>query len=238
VTKAVHPKRNRRGVRLHRRLVTDELTDVIPRLLKFSVGAVAGCDWASATLWRHGRAVDTFASAAVAAELDELQFGTELGPALDALSQQGAVCVGRLAESKAWPVLAETAAQLGAASVLCHGLYVHRSAQWSALGTFSLYSATPDAFSDEDRDFGSILAAYLSVAVAVAHRREDVDRREAALHRGLSTRDVIGQAKGILMERQRLSAGEAFDVLRRVSQRLNRKIADVASHLAETGELL
>jgi AmiR/NasT family two-component response regulator len=53
----------------------------------------------------------------------------------------------------------------------------------------------------------------------------------------LSTRDVIGQAKGILMERQRLSAGEAFDLLRRASQRLNRKLAEVAQHLTETGEL-
>ena len=218
--------------------VTDELTDVIPRLLKFSVGAVAGGDWASATLWRHGRAFDTFATATVAAELDELQFGTELGPALDALSAQSAIYVGRLGESTRWPVLAETATQLGVASVLCHGLFVHRLARWSALGTFSLYSATPDAFSEEDQEFGSILAAYLSVAVAMAQRREEVDRREAALHRGLGTRDVIGQAKGILMERQRLSAGEAFDVLRSASQRLNRKIADVASHLAETGELL
>jgi len=48
----------------------------------------------------------------------------------------------------------------------------------------------------------------------------------------LSTRDVIGQAKGILMERQRLSAGDAFDLLRRASQRLNRKLADIAEHLA------
>jgi AmiR/NasT family two-component response regulator len=50
-------------------------------------------------------------------------------------------------------------------------------------------------------------------------------------------RDVIGQAKGILMERRRLSAGEAFDVLRRSSQQLNLKLAEVAQHLAETGEL-
>jgi hypothetical protein len=218
--------------------ITDELTEVIPRLLKFSVGAVAGGDWASATLWRHGRVVDTFATATIAAEMDDLQFGTELGPAPEALNGQSAVYVGRLSESRRWPVLAATAAQLGVASVLCHGLFVHRLAQWSALGTFSLYSAAPDAFSEEDQDFSSILAAYLSVAIAVAQRREDVDRREAALHRGLGTRDVIGQAKGILMERQRLSAGEAFDVLRSASQRLNRKISDVASHLAETGELL
>ena len=217
--------------------VLEQWSDV-SRVLKFTVDAVAGCDWASVTLWQDGRVVDAVASATIAAELDDLQFGTQLGPAPDALRDGRPIYVGRLAESRRWPVLADTAAQLGVASVLCHGLFAQPTARWSALGTFSLYSRTPDAFSEEDHDFASILAAYLSVAVAMGRRRDEIDRREAALHRGLSTRDVLGQAKGILMERQRLSAGEAFDVLRGASQRLNRKVADIALHLAETGELL
>jgi AmiR/NasT family two-component response regulator len=81
------------------------------------------------------------------------------------------------------------------------------------------------------------LVSALAVTVAIDQRRDKVDRREAALHRGRSTRDVIGQAKGILMERQHLSAGDAFDLLRRVSQQLNRKLTDIAQHLAETGEI-
>jgi GAF domain-containing protein len=122
-------------------------------------------------------------------------------------------------------------------SVLSYGLCVQRPAQWSPLGALTLYGATADAFSDDDHEFGSILAAYVGIAVALDRRRNEVDRREAALHRALSTRDIIGQAKGILMERRRLPAGDAFDLLRRVSQRLNRKLADVAEQLAETGEL-
>lgn len=216
---------------------SEDLTGALPQVLKFAVGAIAGCDSASITLWRHERVIDTITSNAVAAELDDIQFGTGLGPALDALRSNGAVYVPHLADSRQWPVFSDTAAQLGVASALCHGMFVRQPAQWSALGTFSLYGATADAFSDEDQEFCSILAAYAAVAVAVASRRDEVDRREAALHRGLSTRDVIGQAKGILMERQRLSAGEAFDVLRRASQLLNRKLTDVAQHLAETGEL-
>ena len=216
---------------------SEDVTDVVSEVLKFTVGAVAGCDRASVTLWRHGRVVDTMATDAVAAELDDVQFGTGVGPVPEALQSEHPVYVPRLADSPRWPVLAATAAQLGLASCLSHGLFVHQPAQWSPLGTFSLYGATPEAFSDEDQEFGSILAAFVAVAVAMAHRRDEVDRREAALHRGLSTRDVIGQAKGILMERQRLSAGEAFDLLRRASQRLNRKLADVAQRLADTGEL-
>jgi hypothetical protein len=216
---------------------SEELGDVLPEVLKFTVDAVSGCDWAGITLYRHGQIVDQVSSNAVAAELDDIQFGTGVGPGPEAMHSQNPVYAPDLADSPRWPILAATATQLGVASVLCHGLFVHRPAQWSALGAFTLYSATADAFSDEDHEFGSILAAYISVAVAMAHRRDDVDRREAALHRGLSTRDVIGQAKGILMERQHLSAGDAFDLLRRASQRLNRKLADVAQHLAETGEI-
>jgi GAF domain-containing protein len=216
---------------------SEDVNDALPQLLKFTVDAVAGCDWAGITLCRHGRVVDTVTSSAVAAELDETQFAAGVGPGPEAMQTDNPVYVPDLAHSPRWPVAATTAAQLGVASALFHGLFVYRPAHWSALGTFSLYSATPDAFSDEDQEFGSILAAYLAVAIATAHRRDELDRREAALHRALSTRDVIGQAKGILMERQHLSAGDAFDLLRRASQRLNRKLTDVAQHLADTGEI-
>jgi GAF domain-containing protein len=215
----------------------DDLHDVLTQVVKFTVAAVGGCDSAGVALYRHGRIVDSVTSDAVAAELDDVQFATGIGPGPDAMEGANPVHVADLAESSRWPVLAATAAQLDVRSVLCHCLFVNRPAQWSALGAFTLYSATPGAFSDDDEEFSSILAAYVAVAVATAQRREEVDRREAALHRGLTTRDVIGQAKGILMERQRLSAGDAFDLLRRASQRLNRKLADVAQHLADTGEL-
>jgi hypothetical protein len=216
---------------------SEDVAGVLPQVLKFTVGAVAGCDWASVTLWRYGRVIDAVSTDPIAVELDDIQFDTGIDPAAEALQSEYPVHVPDLADSPRWPVVAATATQLGVASCLSHGLFVHQPAQWTPLGVFSLYSATPAGFSDEDQEFGSILAAYLAVAVAMAHRREEVDHREAALHRGLSTRDVIGQAKGILMERQRLSAGDAFDLLRRASQRLNRKLIDVAEHLTETGEM-
>ena len=53
----------------------------------------------------------------------------------------------------------------------------------------------------------------------------------------MSTRDVIGQAKGILMERHKLTADQAFGVLARVSQEMNRRLFDVASEVTGTGSL-
>ncbi|WP_433292406.1 ANTAR domain-containing protein [Actinoplanes sp. CA-030573] len=216
---------------------SDNLRDVLSEVLKFTVGAVAGCECASVTLHQHGRVVDTVTSDATAAELDDIQFATGIGPGPEAMASQDPIHVADLATAPRWPVLRATAAELGVCSALSFGLYAHRPAQWSALGAFTLYGAAADAFSDDDEEFGSILSAYMAIAVATAMRHDEIDRREAALHRALSTRDVIGQAKGILMERRHLSAGDAFDQLRRASQRLNRKLADVAQELAETGEL-
>jgi hypothetical protein len=216
---------------------SEVLTDVLPQVLKFTVDMVAGCDWASITQWRHERVVDTVASDPVAAELDDVQFRSGLGPGPEALQSRDPIYTPRLADSGRWPVLAAAAEQCRVASAVSHGLFIRQPGQWSALGVFTLYSQTPDAFGEEDLEFGSILAAFVAVAVAQSRRSADVDRREAALHRALSTRDVIGQAKGILMERQRLSAGEAFDLLRHASQRLNRKVTEVARDLAETGEI-
>lgn len=211
--------------------------DFLQQLLKFTVEAVPGCDYASVMLWRDARVVDTAASHAIAAELDEIQFGAGNGPTAEALRSTDAVYVANLPAESQWPVLVAAASEAGVASALALGLFVSRPVGWLSQGTFTLYGKEPDAFSIEGREFVSVIAAYMSVAVAMAHRRNDLDRREAALHRALSTRDVIGQAKGIPMERQRLSAGEAFDLLRRASQSLNLKLADVAARLAETGEL-
>ena len=216
---------------------SEELTDVLPQVVKFTVDMVAGCDWASITQWHHERVIDTVASDPVAAELDDVQFGSGLGPGPEALQSRDPIYLPHLVESGRWPVLAAAAEQCGVASAVSHGLFFRQPGQWSALGVFTLYSQTPAAFGEEDLEFGSILAAFVAVAVAQSRRSADVDRRQAALHRALSTRDVIGQAKGILMERQRLPAGEAFDLLRHASQRLNRKVTEVAHHLAETGEI-
>lgn len=66
---------------------------------------------------------------------------------------------------------------------------------------------------------------------------QELRRREQQLLRAIDSRDVIGQAKGILMERMRLDAEGAFALLRRTSQHLNTKLIEVAEHLARTGEL-
>jgi AmiR/NasT family two-component response regulator len=74
------------------------------------------------------------------------------------------------------------------------------------------------------------------LALAVAHLHEDEERRFEELQRALATRELIGQAQGILMERERITADQAFAILRIASQHLNVKLRDVARDLVDTGE--
>ena len=174
---------------------------------------------------------------AVAQRLDALQVSTGKGPIAEALGSPEPVSVAEFAAQSRWRDIAQVAAELDVGSMVAYGLAVPRDGRWQPLGTLTLYAEAPDAFDADVRDLGGILSCYLSVAAALERDRTDLSRREAALHRALGTRDVIGQAKGILMERRHLSAGEAFDTLRTTSQRLNIAVHDLAARLAETGEL-
>jgi hypothetical protein len=84
------------------------------------------------------------------------------------------------------------------------------------------------AFDGESQDFDLLFASHAAVALAGAEH-------EANLRAGMDNRDVIGQAKGILMERHKLTADQAFGVLARVSQEMNRKLVDIARELSDTG---
>jgi AmiR/NasT family two-component response regulator len=74
------------------------------------------------------------------------------------------------------------------------------------------------------------------LALDTAERQAASDLRSVNLQAALRSRELIGQAQGILMERERISADAAFDVLRRASQHLNVKLFEVAETLVETGE--
>ena len=105
------------------------------------------------------------------------------------------------------------------------------------LASLNIFASTPDAFDQAAHEVGFILAAYASLAARAVGERVRLERLGHELERALLSRDVIGQAKGILMERLKTTDQEAFDILKSSSQRLNIKLREVAQTLAETGEL-
>ena len=110
--------------------------------------------------------------------------------------------------------------------MLCLQLFVHED----TLGALDLLAHETSAFTDESEHVGLLLASHAAIAVADAQKLE-----HAAT--ALVNRDVIGQAKGILMERFKITADQAFDVLAKVSQDANRKLHAVAEDLTRTGTI-
>jgi hypothetical protein len=108
--------------------------------------------------------------------------------------------------------------------------------QNNSLGALNLYARSPIAFGVVDRGKAVILASLAELALTAAHSHEQDGMGFQDFRAALGTREMIGQAEGILMERERISANHAFDILRRASQHLNIKLREVAQNLVDTGE--
>ncbi len=136
-----------------------------------------------------------------------------------------------LAEANPWPAFARAAVDAGVRS----SLSVHVAAGQTP-GALNCYAAYPRAFGATDRAKAVMLAVLAGLALSAAEARQAEDLRVANLEAALVSRNLIGQAQGILMERERITADQAFDILRRASQHLNVKLRDVAQRLVDTGE--
>ncbi|WP_447002096.1 GAF and ANTAR domain-containing protein [Saccharothrix isguenensis] len=159
-------------------------------------------------------------------QVDQIQYDTGQGPCLDALYQEKVVSMPDVAQETRWPAFAERAALLEVSSMLSFQLFV----QDDDLGALNLYSPDTEAFDEDSARVGSLFASHAAVALAASQEREH-------LTEAMQTRDLIGQAKGILMERHKLTSDQAFTLLVRASQRANLKLRDLADKLVHTGEL-
>jgi GAF domain-containing protein len=200
---------------------------VLNRVVNLAVAMVPGADEATITMVRARRHVySAAATGEVAAWFDVLQNETGQGPCLDAMWQEQTVRVNDLAADPRWPILGPRAAERGVGSMLCLQLFVHED----TLGALDLLAFEKSAFTDESEHIGLLLASHAAIAVADAQQL-------AHATTALVNRDIIGQAKGVLMERFKITADEAFEVLAKVSQDTNRKLHAVAEDLTRTGTL-
>jgi GAF domain-containing protein len=205
--------------------------DTLAQVVAVAVHTIEGCDFAGLFLLEAGVVVTPVRTDSVVEEIDALQRESGQGPCLDAIAQRVMVYGDDLHGDGRWPKFGPRAAERGIRSALALPLTTN-----GTMGAVNLYARYPAAFGVVDRAKGVILASLASVALNAAHSLEDEERRIENLHSALSSREVIGQAQGILMERERIAADQAFDVLRRASQYLNIKLREVAQTLVDTGE--
>ncbi len=203
------------------------LQDTLDGIVRAAVTDVPGVQYAGISVVEARRKVSTPAwTDELVRACDRAQYETRQGPCLDAVYEERTVRLSDMRTEARWPEFTKRAAELGAGSMLCLQLFV----EGDNLGALNLYSHTAGAFDDESEHIGLLFASHASVAMAGAQRHEQLDR-------ALATRDLIGRATGILMERHKLTSEQAFTLLIRASQITNIKLRDIADRLVTTGEL-
>jgi GAF domain-containing protein len=201
--------------------------EVLDHIVSAVVELVPGAEDATITVAEQRKNARSAAATSERARLfDVLQSETKQGPCLDALFDQETLRVDDLATEKRWPDLAARVEELGARSMVCFQLFVIGN----TLGSLDVLATAPSAFSDESERLGLLFAAHAAIALADAQELDE-------LRSALANRDVIGQAKGILMERFKITADTAFLLLAKASQQTNQKLYAVAADLAHTGVL-
>jgi len=211
------------------RLIQQEHGDVektLQAITKAAVDAVPGAEAVSISLVRGKTVQPRAATDDLPKEIDDLQSRLEEGPCLSALREDMTVRVDDYDHEDRWPRFVAEARKQGVGSSLSFQLFVEAD----SLGALNLYSRAAHAFDDDSESIGLVFASHASIALSAAQQEQN-------LRRAIDKRDLIGQAKGILMERYKLTAEQAFQLLARTSSHTNRKLFDVADELTSTGAM-
>ena len=205
--------------------------DILARAVDLSVVTIEASEFAGAFLLAGDSVSAQVGTDPIVDEVDALQLSIGQGPCLDAVAQKLTFYADELGTDPRWPEFGREAEAKGLRSLLALPM-----ATDGTLGALNLYARYPQAFGVIDRARGLLLASMVRFACSAARSHEDEERRAENLHAALITRELIGQAQGILIERERISADQAFHVPRQASQHLNVKLREVARDLVDTGE--
>jgi len=205
--------------------------DTLQRTVDMAVKTIEGCDYAGIFVLAGGTISTPAHTDPMVIEVDNLQQRCGQGPCLDAMTEGPTVYAHDLVDDTRWPRLGSLANSIGVRSALASPLSAN-----GTRGALNLYASYPDAFGIIDRGKGLVLAMLAGIALSAAEVHDEEERRTANLEVALVSREVIGQAQGILMEREGIGADQAFDILRRASQHLHVKLRDVAQDLVDSGE--
>jgi GAF domain-containing protein len=203
-----------------------ELEPTLSAIASTAVTMLSPARYAALTVLSRGELIPRASTGEPPLLLDRLQQRLRDGPCINAAKHQSVFRIEDTRTDQRWPEFSAEAARLQVRSMLCVPLWIDER----GLGALSLYADDPGAFNDLHERVAVLLATFAALALAEAQRADQ-------MHDALGNRDVIGQAKGILMERHRVTADAAFGVLSRVSQAENRKLAEIARRFVETGQL-
>jgi transcriptional regulator with GAF, ATPase, and Fis domain len=202
-----------------------DLETTLQTIVRSAARSLPGIDHVGITIThRRGRMQTMAATDPFVRDLDDLQYQLGEGPCIRAIEMCGDIVIERAEHETRWPRFMAVAIERGLRSQMGIALFVEKE----TLGGLNMYSTSSDTLDPETVLMAELFATHAALAMGHA-------RREEQLKRAIDTRQVIGQATGIIMERYRLSGSRAFDYLIRVSSHSNLKLRDVAQEVVDGG---
>jgi GAF domain-containing protein len=209
------------------------MESLMQRVVDLTKVIMPGHGEASISLLVNGRPSTAVFTGQLALDCDESQYGRGYGPCLQAASTGEYVEIADARVETRFGDYAQQAARRGALSSLSVPLPMSEG----VAGALNIYAREVNAFDSGSRAAARRFAPYAGVAVANMYAYRNAQDLADNLQTAIESRAVIDQAKGILMERHKLTADQAFQVLARISMQTNTKLRVVSDQLVTTGQL-
>ena len=197
-----------------------DVEQTLTRVTAAAVQLVDGADYADVMLVDNGEFRSVAPTDPMVTELDRVQMDHQRGPCLEAAAVNSVVRSVDLRQDPRWPEFATAAVESGVHSVASFQLFTHRQGS-GALNVLGKRSHALDLHAEAAL---AMLATHAAITLIAADRQTQFES-------ALASRDVIGQAKGIVMERYKLDAGRAFSTLVKLSQNTNTPLRVIAQQL-------
>lgn len=199
--------------------------ELLDQVLQVATRLVPGAEDASIALVADGELRTVAVAGDMAVAADDIQRALGCGPSRKVITEGRVLRIADVLSDPDWPEFGVQAAEVGVRAVLACPLPMPRQRP----GALTLYSSEPAVFDAAAELVVPVFAARAAIAAAYADKVTN-------LQRAIESRQTIGQAIGILMERHRLTHKQAFDVMVTASQESHLKLRDIAMRVIETGE--
>jgi transcriptional regulator with GAF, ATPase, and Fis domain len=200
-----------------------DVDQTLTRVTAAAVDLIDGVDYADVMLVDDDEFRSVAPTDSLVSDLDSVQMRHKQGPCLEAARVDSIVRSADLRQEQRWPGFVAAAIAVGVRSTLSFQLYTHRRGS----GALNLFSKQPHGFDLHAETALAMLATHAAITLIAADK-------ETQFQSALATRDVIGQAKGIIMERYKLDAGRAFALLTKLSQDSNVPLRVVAQRVVDS----
>ncbi|MFL6065995.1 MAG: GAF and ANTAR domain-containing protein [Friedmanniella sp.] len=211
-------------------LSTETIGTTVELVTSLAVETIPGTTGAGVTLVDSRGKRSVAASNALVERADRLQYELDDGPCLTASRDRATTRIDDVAEEQRWPEWTAAVAEVGVRAVLSVPLV----AAGTGIGAIKVYSDRPSAYDGRAEHLLELFARQAAVLLANAQTLADARDVNVQLTDALRSRDIIGQAKGILLAQGAADDQSAFAMLVQASQRADTKLHDVARRLVDS----